>query len=190
MAQRLLDLADRHSDPVLRAQAHDVLSIACLVSRDFRQALVHAQNALDLYKADDVRDPLAYVLNVQGMAYFGQGRLRQAIDSFEEARSRGREADSPRVESFSLFYLSRALRANGELGRALEMAELAATALTRIGAPEAAAASAFRDALTAGAAGDGQAMARALLLRLLLRSHSDLLAHARSVRGGGRDRSG
>jgi tetratricopeptide (TPR) repeat protein len=161
---RLLDLADRHSDPVLRAQAHDVLSIACLVSRDFTQALVHARYALDLYKVDDFRDPLAYVLNVQGMAYFGQGRLREAIDSFEEARSRGREDDLPRVEGFSLFNLSRALRVKGEPGRALEMAELASTVLTRIGAPEAAAAAAFRDALTACAAGGGHAMARALLI--------------------------
>ncbi len=159
----LFDLADKHDDPILRAEGHDMLSIACLVSRDYAQSLFHTRNALDLYKADDARDPLAYVMNVQGMAYFGQGSLPQAVASLEEALSRGRDDDSPRVEGFSLFNLSRVLRVAGDSGRALEMAELASTVLTRIGAPEAAAATAFRDALIACAAGDRHAMARALI---------------------------
>ncbi len=161
--RRLLDMAERHSDAVLRGQAHDVLSLAFLGLRNFDQVLVHTRQAVELYRAADARDPLAYVMNVEGMAYLGQGRIGQAIESFEQASRRGKEDDTPRLEGFSLFNLARACRIKPDLERALETAVSAAAVLTRIGAPESAAALAFRDALGFSAAGDRPAMAQALL---------------------------
>ncbi len=159
---RLLDFGASHSDAILSAQGHDVLSLAYLGLRDFAQVFVHTRLAVELYRSADARDPLAYVLNVEGMAYLGQGRIDEAIESFERARLRGREDDSPRLEGFSLFNLARARRMKGERDRAREMAASSEAVLARIGAPEAAAAAAFHAALNA-AVTETTAIARALL---------------------------
>ena len=67
------------------------------------------------------------------------------------------------LEGFSLFNLARVYRMKGAGARALEIADAAVAVLGRIGAPEAAPASALADVLRADAANDRKALARALL---------------------------
>jgi tetratricopeptide (TPR) repeat protein len=161
--QRLLELGARHADPVLTAQAHDVLSLAHFALRNFEEALTHSRTAVDLYRSADARDPLAYVLNVEGMIYVGLGRLDDAVTALEQAAFRAKEDDSPRVEGFCLLNLARAYRMKNDAKLALERATSAASVLSRLGAPEAAAASAFIEVLRASSLSDKTALARALL---------------------------
>jgi tetratricopeptide (TPR) repeat protein len=160
---QLMDLGETHSDPVLTAEAHDVLSLANIGLSNFEEALKHARRSAELYRTADARDPLAYVRNVEAMACIGAGKIEEGIQILEEVRQRGNEDDTPRLEGFSLFNLARVYRMKGTGARALEIADAAAAVLGRIGAPETAAASAFANVLRAEAANDGKALARALL---------------------------
>jgi len=161
--RQLIDLGEKQSDPVLIAQAHDVLSLANVGLRNFEEALKHTRQSAELYRTADARDPLAYVRNVEAMAYIGLGKIEEGIQTLEELRLRSKEDDSPRLEGFSLFNLARVYRMKGAGTKALEIADVAAAVLRRIGAPEAAPASAFVDVLRADAAHDRKALARALL---------------------------
>ena len=161
--RQLMDLARRHSDPVLTAQAHDVLSLANVGLGNFEEALKHTRQSMELYRAADARDPLAYVRNVEGMACIRAGKIEEGIQILEEGRLRAKEDDNPRLEGFSLFNLSRVYRMKGARERAMEIAEAAAAVLGRIGAPEAAPASAFTGVLKADAANDKRTLIRALL---------------------------
>ena len=161
--RQLMELAGKHSDLVLTAQAHDVLSLANVGLRNFEEALKHTRQSMELYRTADARNPLAYVRNVEGMAYIRAGKIEEGIQTLEEARLRAKEDDVPRTEGFILFNLSRAYRMKGDRPRALEIAEAAATVLGRIGAPEAVPASAFTYVLKADAANDRKALVGALL---------------------------
>ncbi len=161
--RRLMDLGEKHSDHVLTAQGHDVLSLANLGLGNFEEALKHTHRSVELYRAADARDPVAYVRNVEAMAYTRAGKIEEGIQTLEEVRLRGKEDDSPRLEGFSLFNLARVYRMTGAQARALEIADAAAAVLGRIGAPEAIPASAFADVLRADAANNRKALAGALL---------------------------
>ncbi len=111
--RQLMELAGKHSDLVLTAQAHDVLSLANVGLRNFEEALKHTRQSMELYRTADARDPLAYVRNVEGMAYIRAGKIEEGIQTLEEARLRAKEDDVPRTEGFILFNLSRAYRMKG-----------------------------------------------------------------------------
>lgn len=160
---RLMQLGEKHADPVLTAQAHDLLSLAHVGLGSFGEALKHARESIKLYSVADARDPLAYVRNVEAMACAGAGNVDEAIQTLEEVRRRANEEDSPRLEGFSLFNLARLYRIKGAGARASEMADAAAAVLGRVGAPESAPASAFGDVLRADAAKDAKALAEALI---------------------------
>ena len=186
--QQLMDLAGKHSDPVLTAQAHDVLSLANVGLRNFEEALKHTRRSMELYRTADARDPIAYVRNVEGMAYILAGKIEEGIRTLEEGRLRAKEDDNPRLEGFSLFNLSRAYRMKGARAEALEMAEAAAAVLGRIGAPEASPAFAFIDVIKADVGNDRKALVRALLSCAVscngagdLFSPEDLLREAQTI---------
>ena len=160
---QLMSAGEKHSDPMLTAQAHDVLSLANFGLGNFEEALKHTRRSVELYRGADARDPLAYAQNVEAMAYIGAGKIVEGKRTLEEVVLRCREDDIPRLEGFSLFNMARVYRMTAD-ARALETADAAAAVLRKIGSAEAAPASAFADVLRADAANDREALARALLV--------------------------
>ncbi len=146
---RLLELATQLGDVSAEARGHDTLSLALLGLGRNAEVLEHTARAIELYATTEEDDPLAYVLNVQGMAYVALGRLDEGLDALRRAQRDGKEEDNPRVEGFSLFNLAWATRLAGDLAAAVDLAGQAAAILTSMGAAEAAAAGAFRDGLAA-----------------------------------------
>ena len=186
--QRLMDTALSQQDQALEAQAHDALSLACLGLGKFDDALAHANQATDIYHERDDRDPLGYVLNVQGMAHLGEGRIKEAIDFFEQGRIRGHDDDNPRIEGFCLFNLARASLMQNDSSKALDLASQAGDIFTRIGAAEAPAAVALAEAIHAAKVGNRTAQIKALLACARcssatadLHNPNDLLAEAEAL---------
>jgi tetratricopeptide (TPR) repeat protein len=161
--QRLMDTAITRQNQALQAQAHDALALACLGLGDFEEALNHAEQAEQLYRVREDLDPLAYVLNVQGMAHWGAGRAQTALNCFEQGRSRGSDDDNPRVEAFCLFNLAHVRKMQNDPSQALALATQAGAILTRIGAVEAPAALALTEALRAAETGQRIVQIQALL---------------------------
>lgn len=112
---RLLELGYRLADANAEARGHDGLSLAYLGLGRHAEVLEHTGRAIDLYTTVDAVDPLAYVLNVQGMAYVGLGRLHEGLGALQHAQRDGKEDDNPRVEGFSLYNSAWASRLAGDL---------------------------------------------------------------------------
>jgi tetratricopeptide (TPR) repeat protein len=161
--QSLMDSALKEQDEHRQAQAHDALALACLGLGKHQEALAHTTEASKLYSAQDARDPLGYVLNVQGMIHLSADSEVEAIHAFEQGRRRGRDDDNPRLEAFCLFNLARVFLRQGDNAEALGAAKMAHAIFLRIGAAEIGAAGALLEALEATATGDRTAHARALL---------------------------
>jgi tetratricopeptide (TPR) repeat protein len=176
----------------LEAHVHDGLSLAYVGLGAFDLAYEHARTAADCYKQAGLRDPLGYVCNVQGMACLGLQRFDEARTLLEQGRDFGREDCNPRLEGFCLLNLARLARMTGAVDEAATIADAAYTVLHPIGAPEALAAIALRDAMRASRAGDRVAEATALLQcgRSSVQSPDlfpplDLLSEAEAMVGGG-----
>ena len=88
VGDRMMEVAASESDDELRAQALNVLSLAALGARHFEAALDRAAQAAEIYRQRDAMDPFGYMLNVQGLAQAGLGRIADAQRSFERAASR------------------------------------------------------------------------------------------------------
>lgn len=168
-ARNLMSLSDTLGDKYMKAQAHNALSIAYLISNRLAVALEHVEAALSIYEREIERgpvgslDPMGYVLNTQGMIELRQSKFDQAAVTLQRGREIGRQLEGPRVEGFCLFNYARGLNMLGRKSEAVTAAESAASLLTQTGAPEAHAAMALAEAIRAAEAEDGKSEARFLL---------------------------
>ena len=104
-----------------------------------------------------------YVFNVQGMACLGRAQFDEARRCLELGKAFGKDDCNPRLEAFSLFNLARLCRLTNNPEAALDNAEAAHAILSRIGAAEASAASALREAIRASQSGNRRLEAESLL---------------------------
>jgi tetratricopeptide (TPR) repeat protein len=162
-SESVLPHALQAQDVELEAHVHDGLSLAYLGLGAYDQAYDHARQAIVCYAKAGPRDPVGYVFNVQGMASIGRGQFDEARTCFETGRSYGETDCNPRLAGFNLFNLGRLERLTNAADAALRAAGAAHDVLSRIGAPEAAAAAALCDAIRAAQAGDRSREAESLL---------------------------
>src|SRR5438552_12945130 len=97
------------------------------------------------------------------MASIGRGQFEEARKCFELGMGFGRDDCNPRLEAFNLFNLARLERLTKAPVEALNAADAAYALLSRIGAPEALAASALCKAIRASQAADRSGEAESLL---------------------------
>ena len=170
--QPLLDAATRTEDVELEGHVHDGLSLAYLGLGRPDVALEHVRRGIACYEEVGSHDPLGYVFNVKGMAHMALGRLDEAREALERGWRLGSEDANVRLQGFCLFNLARLQRIRNDRDETVRLAESACSLLTRMGATEGRAASAFRDALRAAERGDETAEFRALLATGLASIHT------------------
>ena len=163
VGNRMMAAAASDDDDELRAQALNVLALAALGDRRYDAALDRATQAAEIYRRRDARDPLGYMLNLQGLAHAGLGRSADALRCFESSLAASRQDDNPRLEGFCSFNLARLHRANGDPQRALEAARAAERIFSSIAAPERQAAIELVRAIEGERDGDPIRQARALI---------------------------
>jgi tetratricopeptide (TPR) repeat protein len=177
VGERMMEIAVTDRDDELRAQALDVLALAALGARHYEAALDRARQAAEIYRKRDAMDPYGYMLNVQGLAQMGLGRIADAQRSFESGLSVSRKDDNPRLEGFCSFNLARLHFAQGDTPRALNAARAAERIFGAIEAVEEAAAREFVRVIEAD--GDAGPIARMRALMACARHTAatpDLLA--------------
>jgi tetratricopeptide (TPR) repeat protein len=162
-AELLMGISRRTGDIASTASAHDVFSLAYLVSGRWKNAGSHAEEGVRLFGQLHQHDTAGYLLNVQGLARFGERRVDEAIACFEQCRSLARHIDSPRLEGMCLFNLAYIQNATREVTPALENAGQATRLFSSLGAPETPATEFLADAIRASAVSDRAVEARALL---------------------------
>lgn len=157
--------------------AEDALALACIVASDYAGAIAHAKRAIACYQGLQANDPIAYVLNVWGLALMGNGAIDEAIARFAEAREDAHRHAILRAEGIAAFNQAQALLLRGRPAEAAEAARAAGAVLGKIGAGEAAAAAALERGIQAAADGDVARELQALLeaMRASL-TNSDLLS--------------
>jgi tetratricopeptide (TPR) repeat protein len=163
VGERMTEVAVREHDDELRAQALNVLSLAALGDRRYEEAMDRATRAAEIYRQRDAMDPFGYMLNLQGLAQTGLGRMADAQRSFERGLEVSRHDDNPRLEGFCSFNLARLHRAQGDSQRALDAASAADRIFGAVAAVERAAAREFVGAIEAERDGQPIAQARALI---------------------------
>jgi tetratricopeptide (TPR) repeat protein len=164
LGNEMLELARQSGDLLAEGRAHDVLSLAYLVMERWEETVRHTQAGGRLYQQlPGAQDALGYVLNAEGVAFAGLGRLEEAVERFRQTRVMAREIDNLRLEGFCLFNLAYVQHAQRDLDAALETADQAVKVLATLGAAEAEPARRLADALRASTAGDPAAAAAAWL---------------------------
>lgn len=163
VGDRMMEVAASERDDELRAQALNVLALAALGVRRYDAALDRATQAAEIYRQREARDPLGYMLNVQGLAQAGLGRPADAQHCFQSGLARSRQDDNPRLEGFCSFNLARLQRAQGDPQRALDAATAAERIFGGIAAAEREAASELVRVIEAEREGRTIAQARALI---------------------------
>jgi len=162
-SESVMEHALRSHDIELEAHVHDGLSLAYLGLGAYDKACEQAQLAVECYTKAGPRDPVGYVFNVQGMACLGRAQFDEARRCLELGKAFGKDDCNPRLEAFSLFNLARLCRLTNNPEAALDNAEAAHAILSRIGAAEASAAAAFREAIRASQSGNRRLEAESLL---------------------------
>jgi tetratricopeptide (TPR) repeat protein len=147
-AQRIRTIAERFSQMEFHeGHAEDALCLSCVVDGRYDDAVVHAQRAINAYERIEAYDPIAYVLNVWGLALMGLGQRDKALARFAEAIDTARQHTVPRAEGIAALNQARAIWQQGDRQAAQAAAGIAADVLASIGSSEAAAAKAFEEAL-------------------------------------------
>ena len=163
-AERIRQLATRFGQlESHEGYAEDALALASIVAADYAGAIAHAERAIACYRRLQANDPIAYVLNVWGLALMESGEIDQAIGRFAEAREDAHRHAILRAEGMAGFNEARALLRHDQAPRALEAVRAAGVVLGKIGAAEAAAALALERVIQAAAEGDTARELHALL---------------------------
>lgn len=130
--RRALALASRESAPADRAHIHLSLAEAHDRRAEPVLALVHAQEALDVYRGSGNTAREAQALNTVGWCQAGLGRLDEAGHSCERALSLARE-HHPETEAAALDSLGHIAHRSGRLAEAAERYAASVAAFRRIG---------------------------------------------------------
>ena len=163
LSERLIEISTTRNDLSSKAHAYDCYSLAYLACGRLAEAIEYSEKAIAAYERVNDGNWSMYVLNVRGMAQIGLNKLTEAIDTLEQAQKMAADAIYPRLEGLCFFNLACAHRKQGEMDLALEAANLAVGRLTKLQAPENAAATALIDSISAAIAGRHSDEARALL---------------------------
>ena len=151
-AERMRTIAERFDQMELH-EGHiaDALSLSCVVEGRYADAIAHTEVAMQAYKRIEAYDPIAYVLNVWGLALMGLGSVDEALARFAQAIDTARNHTVPRAQGIAALNQARALWQQGDRKTAIKAAATAADVLASIGSSESAAADALQEAVaTAG----------------------------------------
>jgi tetratricopeptide (TPR) repeat protein len=149
VADRLTLLADSSASPLVRGRECDARSVACLLAGRWDDCVAAADAAVDAYVRAGVPEALGYVRNVRGLAQLRQGRIEEAVGSFEESRSDGVQQNSERLQGLALLNRAWAAWLAADLATAEDAAGRAGVALRGSARSDADAATALRAAAIA-----------------------------------------
>ena len=94
LCRRALELAQQLQDPASESRVHWIFLLALWLGGDSLGAIEHGIRSLELARAHDLKEQMAYTLHDMHRAYLHLGDFEQARASLEEARGLWRSLDN------------------------------------------------------------------------------------------------